>query len=1079
MTTDGTPDRGETGVPLKPNGQTCYTASDCFSNFCAEGVCCNSACTDACYTCTAAGVVGTCIPSDVGTNPRGLCADEGAASCKHTGQCDGAGACDNYASGTVCQQPGCTTSMLMSAGRCDGMGTCAGATSTSCAPFQCDTNGQCRTTCMTDADCITPNTCNLGSCGKKPVGATCGDDAECNSNFCAQGVCCATACTGMCKSCALPGSAGACTNVPAGMDPLMQCADSGAMTCGSDGTCDGMGACHTYSSTTVCGADSCAAGTETMAGRCNGTGTCQAGTLQNCSPYVCGATTCLTKCATNADCASGFVCNGTICGKKATGVSCTTAAECASGYCEQGTCCNTGCAGTCVACNLMGTVGTCTPRPAGTTPNPASQCVAAAASTCGNDGTCDGAGACRKFAAGTVCAAATCTASTLTSARTCDGAGACRTATSSACDPFLCGANSACSTTCSTSADCVSPNTCMTMSCGKKPNGATCTMANECNSNVCAQGVCCNAACTGTCKSCAVIGSVGSCTNVPSGQVPTPATQCTDAGATSCGNDGTCNGNGACRNYVSGTQCAPGSCATSTYTPPRLCNGTGMCAAATSTSCLPYTCDATAKVCKTSCTVNSDCTSPNVCNGGTCSKKALGVACTTAAECNSGFCAQGVCCATACTGTCQSCALGGSAGTCTSVPTGQAPTPATQCMDAGVATCGTNGLCNGSGACQLYANGTVCVTGNCTGSTLTPARTCDGAGVCRTVTSSLCDPYACDTANKVCKTTCSVTTDCASPNTCIGTSCGSKPNGSTCGSGSECNSGICAQGVCCSTTCTGTCRSCALTASLGTCAAATAGTDPLNQCTMAAASTCGLDGFCDGSGACRRYASGTQCATATCTGNTLTPAATCNGTGTCNTPATVNCSPYLCGTGACKTTCASNADCLAPNFVCVGSTCSSATMLDVKLKVDPTGTQWITTALQIKNNGTTAVPLSDLTVRYWYTYDTTPVVAQASGCNYTFTPPGNCTNINFNGPWTAVSPAKTGADFYYQVGFAAAAGNLNSGTTAEFQVQFHKNDWTNFTQSNDYSYNGSTSFATTTKVTVYRLGTLVYGTEPP
>jgi hypothetical protein len=246
---------------------------------------------------------------------------------------------------------------------------------------------------------------------------------------------------------------------------------------------------------------------------------------------------------------------------------------------------------------------------------------------------------------------------------------------------------------------------------------------------------------------------------------------------------------------------------------------------------------------------------------------------------------------------------------------------------------------------------------------------------------------------------------------------------------------------------------------------------------MAAASTCGQTGFCNGASACQLYASGTSCANATCTGNTLTPAATCNGSGTCVTPSTVNCSPYVCGTGACKTTCASNSDCLAPNFVCVGTTCSSSTMLTVSLQTDPTATQWITTAYRIKNNGTTAIPMSDLTLRYWFTYDTTPVVAQASSCNYAQTPPGACANINY-ATWTAVSPAKTNADFYLTIGFVAAAGSLNAGATAEFQVQWHKNDWSLFNQANDYSYNGKTTFTTTTNVTVYRLGTLVYGTEP-
>jgi hypothetical protein len=91
-------------------------------------------------------------------------------------------------------------------------------------------------------------------------------------------------------------------------------------------------------------------------------------------------------------------------------------------------------------------------------------------------------------------------------------------------------------------------------------------------------------------------------------------------------------------------------------------------------------------------------------------------------------------------------------------------------------------------------------------------------------------------------------------------------------------------------------------------------------------------------------------------------------------------------------------------------------------------------------------------------------------------PSALCGNITRN--WIAVSPAKTNADFYYLIGFAAAAGNLNAGATAEFQLGWHKNDWSNFTQTNDYSYNGAAGFTTTTNVTVYRVGAPVYGTEP-
>ena len=72
--------------------------------------------------------------------------------------------------------------MRTTTGTCDSAGGCSGATTQSCTPYQCAPDGKtCRTSCMTDADCVAPNTCANNSCGKKPIGAACGADAECNS----------------------------------------------------------------------------------------------------------------------------------------------------------------------------------------------------------------------------------------------------------------------------------------------------------------------------------------------------------------------------------------------------------------------------------------------------------------------------------------------------------------------------------------------------------------------------------------------------------------------------------------------------------------------------------------------------------------------------------------------------------------------------------------------------------------------------------------------------------------------------------------------------------------------------------
>ena len=321
-------------VPGKPIGTSCAMGAECASGFCADGVCCNVACTGTCMTCAGQGTVGTCVNAQIGTDPRDQCPVQAASTCGSTGMCDGTGQCDVYPAGTVCQEMACTGFMLTSAFRCDGMGMCTPTAGQSCTPFNCGKDGRCLTICTSDADCLAPNTCINGSCGKKPIGAPCGGGPECNSTFCEQGVCCGAACTGTCRSCAVPSSVGTCTNVPDGSDPLGQCADQGATTCGSDGMCDGKAACRRYASGTQCLAPTCTGMTATLPGRCDGMGTCARGTQQSCDPYTCGtAGTCKTACTTNADCSNGNVCNGTICGKKVMGADCAAGIECASGSC--------------------------------------------------------------------------------------------------------------------------------------------------------------------------------------------------------------------------------------------------------------------------------------------------------------------------------------------------------------------------------------------------------------------------------------------------------------------------------------------------------------------------------------------------------------------------------------------------------------------------------------------------------------------------------------------------------------------------------------------------------------------------
>jgi hypothetical protein len=129
---------------------------------------------------------------------------------------------------------------------------------------------------------------------------------------------------------------------------------------------------------------------------------------------------------------------------------------------------------------------------------------------------------------------------------------------------------------------------------------------------------------------------------------------------------------------------------------------------------------------------------------------------------------------------------------------------------------------------------------------------------------------------------------------------------------------------------------------------------------------------------------------------------------------------------------------------------------------------------QVINTGNTTIALSALTIRYWYTIDT--VVAQTAWCDFAAL---GCSNIVES--FVTVTPARTNADTYLQIGFASGAGNIaaNGGSTGDIEARFNKNDFSQFTQTNDYSFDATkTAFADWAKVTLYENGSLVWGTEP-
>ncbi len=137
------------------------------------------------------------------------------------------------------------------------------------------------------------------------------------------------------------------------------------------------------------------------------------------------------------------------------------------------------------------------------------------------------------------------------------------------------------------------------------------------------------------------------------------------------------------------------------------------------------------------------------------------------------------------------------------------------------------------------------------------------------------------------------------------------------------------------------------------------------------------------------------------------------------------------------------------------------------------GDNQIKPGLKVVNTGSSAVDLSKVTIRYYFTGDSGASTFSA-WCDYAAV---GCSNVTQK--VVALSSPKAGADHYVEIGFTSGAGSLAAGaSTGDIQSRINKTDWSNFNESDDYSYATNTAYADASRVTVYVSGTLAGGIEP-
>jgi hypothetical protein len=127
--------------------------------------------------------------------------------------------------------------------------------------------------------------------------------------------------------------------------------------------------------------------------------------------------------------------------------------------------------------------------------------------------------------------------------------------------------------------------------------------------------------------------------------------------------------------------------------------------------------------------------------------------------------------------------------------------------------------------------------------------------------------------------------------------------------------------------------------------------------------------------------------------------------------------------------------------------------------------------LQVANRGTTALPLTGVTLRYWFTGDAPSPTYQVF-CDWAVV---GCAQVRTE--VVKLPTAKTGADAYLQVTFTGGAVAAGA-TSGDLQLRLAKSDWSAFDQTNDHSYRVSASWADHDRVTAYTGGALAWGVEP-
>jgi hypothetical protein len=930
-----------TCTPKKAIGAACTSNGQCTLGHCVDAVCCDTACAGQCQACGASGHCANVIGAPVGA--RQPCTSDGP-SCG--GACDGTSptACAYPASETSCRSASCANALETLAAVCAGTGKCPAMSQTTCSRYVCGATA-CKTSCISDADCSAGNLCRTGVCQSAltiTVTITGGHG------------------TLACPTSVALGASPICTIKPdAGytLDSLTDEASASApvnvfalvnANVPSDPNDD------TYTINNIQADHFLAATFKRRLGfSCAGAVDCHSGI---CADSLCCNTACTGQCQACDALGSEGTCVAVTGAPHGSRPTCAGRGSACDGACDGATLDKCGYASEQISCGAPScSIGVAIPE---SFCDGHGLCPTEAPVTCGASG-CTGTGCgtdCSSTvpcASGSYCAAGLCLPEKANGA-TCTHGTQC---TSGFCADGVC-CNSACDGQCEACAESGNAGTCLAVT--GAPRGVRVACVTD------------KTLCGGTCD-----GSIRTACTFPSASTECRAQSCVGSTVTAsalCNGAGTCGPlrTTACGRYTCTSAGCKSACTTSAdCTAGSGCLG-GLCEPAFrvtvivdghgSVVCQDPVPVGSASACQiapepgyalaaltdagagqapvnvlvlvdgkgtpeptddiyTTAVLDSD----HVVRATF--RLASGIACTAAGDCQAGFCVDGMCCDTACAGQCEACNSPGVLGVCTAVvgqPRGARP----PCASDGTVCAG---ICDGQNhaACTNPGADILCRSPSCTNATAILAATCQGTGSCLPQQVQSCGQYVCGAT--ICLGNCALDADCIAGEYCSAGVCvASAGPGTACASGTQCTSGFCVDGVCCEQACTGQCQACDLPGRAGSCSTV-AGTAPRGG-RAACAGTGPCQGICDGISAstCALPDATIACGQARCANGSETTQGACDGLGSCTGGQTRSCGQFLCDTTACKTTCASDLDCVA-GASCAASACVPASVLDAGL----------------------------------------------------------------------------------------------------------------------------------------------------